>query len=316
MQYDVITIGSATRDVFLKDGFKAKGGKLCFDLGSKNEVSDIHFATGGGGTNSAATFANLGFKVACVSRIGNDRGGKAVLDDLKDLNIDSEFVREVDGSQTAYSVIISTDEGRVVLVHRGASQEFEAADIPLEKLKAKWFYISSLAGNLELLKNIFDYAVEKDIRIAWNPGSKELKSGLTDLKPLLSKVGVLLVNLEEAQLLTGKEKSKEIFEKLIESTNGIIVVTNGMKGVNVCSNKTCFSAPSLGDPAIERTGAGDSFGSGFVSGLIDNNDIEYATQLASANANSVVQEIGAKNGLLRKNMLDSFEKVKVEDFNL
>jgi len=39
--YDVITIGSATRDVFLKNGFKAKADKLCFEIGSKNEVENI-----------------------------------------------------------------------------------------------------------------------------------------------------------------------------------------------------------------------------------------------------------------------------------
>jgi len=251
-----------------------------------------------------------------VSRIGDDRGGHAVLDDLKDLNIDTEFINNVKDSQTAYSVIISADQGRVVLVHRGASQEFEDVDVPLTKMDSKWFYVTSLAGNIDLLNNIFDYANEKEIRIAWNPGGKELKTGLNSLKPLLSKVGVLLVNLEEAELLTGKKKSEEVFEKLIELTNGIIVVTDGMKGVKVCSNKTCYSAPALGDLAIERTGAGDAFGSGFVSGLMKDNDIEYAIQLASANANSVVQEIGAKNGLFKKNELDNFKKVKVESYNL
>jgi sugar/nucleoside kinase (ribokinase family) len=67
----------------------------------------------------------------------------------------------------------------------------------------------------------------------------------------------------------------------------------------------------LGGEGIERTGAGDAFGSGFVSGMILENDIEYAIQLGSANATSVIQEIGAKNGLLQKDDLDGIEKAEV-----
>jgi len=61
---------------------------------------------------------------------------------------------------------------------------------------------------------------------------------------------------------------------------------------------------------VDRTGAGDSFGSGFVSGLIRfEGDIENAIQLGIANANSCLQEQGAKNGLLEKK--DKFKKVKI-----
>ena len=316
MNYDVITIGSATRDVFLQGNFGFVKRKLCFELGSKNEVDSIFFSTGGGGTNSAATFSSLGFKVACVSEVGNDSGGQAVLKDLDKLNIDNKFVNMLENFCTAYSVIISTKEGRAIFVYRGVSQEFVLKDVSLNELGAKWFYITSLGGNLKLLNDLFAFAGKSEIRLAWNPGSKELKLGISKLKSLLLNAGVLILNLEEAQILTNRKKIKEIFEILINLTNGIVVVTQGNKGVKVCSNKTCYSASALGGKAIERTGAGDAFGSGFVTGLILKNDVEYAIQLGMANASSVVSEIGAKNGLLKKNDLDEFEKVKVENFKL
>ncbi len=314
MRYDVITIGSATRDVFWKGGFKPVKDRLCFELGSKTEIEDLYFSTGGGGTNTAATFANLGFRVACLSKIGEDPGGQAVLDDLKELNVDSKFIKKTSDFHTAYSTVLSTELDRAILVYRGASQEMESKDIDFDQLEAKWFYISSVGGNLELLNSFFNYAVKKNIRLAWNPGHKELKLGMGDLKSLLSNVGVLILNLEEAKKLTGEGKISDIFGSLIKLTNGIVVVTNGMKGVDVCSNKSCFRASALGNEAVERAGAGDAFGSAFVAGLILKNDIEYAIQLATANASSVVSEIGAKNGLLRKDSLGKFEKVKVDSF--
>lgn len=314
--FDVITIGSATRDVFLKGKFPATTDKLSFDLGSKNEVDDIFFFTGGGATNAAVTFSNLGLNVACISRIGNDPGGKAVLEDLKKFGISQQFIVKTIDSYTAYSIIISTENGRVALVHRGTSENFKQSNIPCNRINSKWFYVTSLSGNTKVLKTIFDCAEGKKIRVAWNPGSGEIKLGLGSLKSFLAKVGVLILNLDEAKELTGLKKTKEIFEKLDSLTDGIVVITNGMKGVEVCSSKTCYRANAMGGKAVESTGAGDAFGSGFVSGLIFKNEINYAIQLATANASSVVAKIGAKNGLMTKSGLNKFDKVKVENYLL
>ena len=60
---------------------------------------------------------------------------------------------------------------------------------------------------------------------------------------------------------------------------------------------------------VETTGAGDAFASSFLSGLIKKNDIKFALQLASANAESVISHHGAKNKLLTsKEALASMRK--------
>ncbi len=68
--YDIVVFGSATRDLFVKSKeFKTLKNKkfitgqgLCFNLGSKIKIDELFFATGGGGTNAATTFANQGLK--------------------------------------------------------------------------------------------------------------------------------------------------------------------------------------------------------------------------------------------------------------
>jgi len=49
---------------------------------------------------------------------------------------------------------------------------------------------------------------------------------------------------------------------------------------------------------VDRTGAGDAFGSGFVSALIKGASLDEALQLGSANATGVLGEWGANEGLL------------------
>ena len=91
--YDIITIGAATRDVFLvsnafvaiKSKKFATGAGECVALGSKIEVSNLVLTTGGGATNAAATFGSLGFRTAAICRVGDDSPGKDVVEDLSRL---------------------------------------------------------------------------------------------------------------------------------------------------------------------------------------------------------------------------------------
>ena len=71
-KYDIITFGSATQDIYVKSkkffpvtkkSFTAGKG-ICLASGSKIEVEDILLSSGGGGTNTAATFAKQGLKTA------------------------------------------------------------------------------------------------------------------------------------------------------------------------------------------------------------------------------------------------------------
>ena len=321
--YNVITIGSATRDVFLMSSnfrdFKerefAAGKAFCFGVGDKVEVDNIFFATGGGGTNSAATFAQLGLKCACISKIGHDPGGQASLEDLKKLKIDARYIVKSSQDYTAYSVIVSSRAGRTILVHRGASKKIQAKDIPWGKLsQVEWLYITSLGGDITLLKLLINTAKRQGVKIAFNPGSGELKHGLTKLKPIISGLDVLLLNEEEATSLL-KVKSgniRQLMDKLSKvMKTDVAVVTRGNRGVAVVAGDQIYQAGILKGKVVERSGAGDAFGSGFVTGLIKRDSVEYAIQLGSANASAVIKYLGAKNGLLTKKQLLKIRKVKV-----
>ena len=68
------------------------------------------------------------------------------------------------------------------------------------------------------------------------------------------------------------------------------------------------AAPKI--EVADRTGAGDSFASGFVSEYMRSEDIIASIQLGIANANGCLSKLGAKNGLLEKGQ--NFEKVNVQ----
>lgn len=305
--YDIITIGAATRDVFLvsdkfialKSRKFATGTGECVTLGSKIEIDRLVLTTGGGATNAAATFGSLGFRTATICRVGDDSPGKDVALDLSRFGVSTHLVRQIKGGETAYSTILTMKDGeRTALVYRGTSANFVARDIPPSAISnTKWIYLTSLGGNLALAKKIIMLAHKADVNVAWNPGKKELENGLKSFAPLLPMIDVLNMNLEEATLLTGKKKLVDIFA-LLHNDGLVRLVTDGTNGATVYRDGWMARATTTGVKSVSRTGAGDAFGSGFVAGLIKTNDLNEALRVGMINAESVITKYGAKEGIL------------------
>ena len=106
-------------------------------------------------------------------------------------------------------------------------------------------------------------------------------------------------------------KEKEVFKVFDELVPGIAVMTKGTEGVSVSDGRYIYTAGIPKSGYVDRTGAGDAFASGFVAAIINDADIKEAIQFGTANATAVVQQIGAKNGLLAKGEWGEWEKVKV-----
>ncbi|MDD5043727.1 MAG: carbohydrate kinase family protein [Patescibacteria group bacterium] len=320
---DIITIGSATRDVFLenvpftieKSKKSPTGYFASLPLGSKIEIKKMLFETGGGGTNTAVTFSRLGLNTATVAAVGDDPGGKEIVARLKKEGINTNFITINKGSLTGYSVILLTPKGqRTILVHRGASGLMNDEIIPWKKLRAKWLYISSLGGNVELLKKLVNYARRNEIKIAVNPGALELKAGFRKLRPILNKAEILLLNREEAAGLSGQrlENLPAILNFFKAKFEPITIITDGARDAFVIDSPHTYRTRPLDVKIVNTTGAGDAFGSAFTAGIILKNDIGYALRLAIFNSTSVITAMGAKKGLLAKRPTAAeLNKVKV-----
>ena len=334
--YDIITFGSAAQDIHVKSKlFKimkdekdfATGAGICLALGSKIDVEDIVFLSGGGGTNTAATCAKQGFRTAFCGAIGADISGLEIVRELKHLRIDTRFVLKKKEKHTNQSIIISnTGEDRTILVYRGASDVLSTKDIPWKKIKkTKWIYLAPLAGSLldspksadeggcTPFEDIVNFAHENKIKIAVNPSKQQLSLPEEKLKSIFKKVDILFLNQEEASFLTkiAFEEENEIFKKIDEICPGVAVMTKGGEGVVVSNGKYLYSAlPDSERKIVDTTGAGDSFASGFLSDYMRyNGDIEKAIQLGLANSEANLAKVGAKTGLLEKD--SKFVRAKV-----
>lgn len=336
--FDALTIGTATRDVFLRSrlfktvrdpkhlqklGFKT-GEAECLPLGAKVDVEELIQAVGGGATNAAVTFARYGLKTASVIKIGKDANGRAVLDDLKEEGVNVFPVMHKDAG-TAYSAILLSPEGeRTILHYRGVADDVKPNEIDFSKLRSRVLYVAPGKLSFAVIAEAIKTVGGKAEVVAMNPSKHYLDMGIKKLTPLFRALNVVQVNREEAAYLTGSKYNdeKRIFKKFDEIVPGIAVMTDGAKGVLVSDGKRIYSAGVFKGKVLDRTGSGDAFGSAFVAALArykrtdgkwSDAAIREAILAGTANATSVVESIGAQAGILRKSDFASprFKELKI-----
>lgn len=304
----ILSIGAATQDVFLDNSpeFRlismAKDQDVVeFDLGSKIDVQNIEISSGGGATNAATTFARQGLESSFMGVVGMDSSGEQVSKMLDEESIDTSRVEFSNRYNTDYSAIILAPNGeRTILTYRGASEHIYADNFELKYGEFDWIYLSNLAGRFDVISKIIQESVKKGAKIAWNPGKKELLEA-EKVRTLLRDIEILIVNKEEASLIFEGISAEELIRNGSKFVP-VMILTDGPDGVWAISGNKMIRAGMYEDvPSIDRTGAGDAFGSGFVSQWAQGANLQQSILFASANSTSVIQHLGAKKGILYKN---------------
>jgi len=302
--YDIITTGSALVDIFVDTGLKeVKSSKrrklIAYPAGAKIAVNDLRFSIGGGGTNTGVAFSRLGLKTAYLGKLGNDHSAEKILGLLKKEKVN--FIGKQEECISGHSVVLdSFEHHRTILTFKGPSDRLKISDIDLNKLKTKWIYFASaMDETFKTQEKLADFAKKKDIKIAFNPSEYEVKQGARYLKKILTKTDVLILNRDEAGILTKKQDIKKILFGLIRLGPEIVCVTDGTNMIYAYDGVEIFTLKPHKIKLAETTGAGDAFASGFIAGLVKGKDIPFAMKLGLANSESVIQHYGAKNRLLK-----------------
>ncbi len=308
----IVSLGSALQDIYLIDHDDFVGGVIpgeakeekeifkSLEIGTKADIDRVLFETGGGGTNSAVTFARHGHEATFIGNIGRDSAGEAILACLDEEEIDSSYVYFAPHKKTGCSVILlDTKSGeRTILTHRGASAKFDNLDPKdLEEIKPDFMYITSLRGDMKTLEKFLKKAKELGTKVMWNPGKLEIKES-KKLLSLLKYVEILIVNKKEAGEIVGGTNLQELLEKL-KGYCPVVIITDGGMGAIATDGKEVIRAGLYEDCAVkDTTGAGDSFGSGFLAAYASGKSFENSLIFAAANSTSVVGKLGAKPGIL------------------
>jgi len=323
--FDIITVGSATIDIFVKvkkrdeeikvdETSKDHHLDVAFHIGEKLLIDELYSYSGGGGTNSAVAFARLGFKTGWLGKLGNDHQRHGIEHELKREKV-KILCKPANGNSGLSVILIGLKHDRTVLAYKGVNDQLEWKDAG-KGLNTKCFYFSSLTGkSFKTLEKLALYAKKKGIMYAFNPSHYLACMGLNRLKKIVVGCNILVLNKEEAQELLKECMPIDQMMKKIQKEVGIVVITDGKNGAYAYDGEAAYYVKPKMKRIIESTGAGDAFASGFVAGIIKSRNIEFAMKLAQVEAESVLKDVGAKNFLVRwREAVKQAKKIKVEKY--
>ena len=321
-EYDFIAIGDTVTDAFIKlkeasvhCDINSEKCVICMRFGDKIPYEDVFVVPAvGNSANASVSARRLGLKSALVSNLGDDYFGKECLDVLRAEKIGTDFIKIHQGRKTNYHYVLWYDADRTILV-KHEEYPYEMPDIG----NPRWVYLSSLGGNsAHFHKVIEEYLVaHPEIKLAFQPGTYQMKFGKEKLAGLYRRTEAFFCNKEEAQRILSTQESdpKKLMQMLAELGPRIVALTDGVNGAYAYDVSTSLTTggqawfiPLYPDPQppLQRTGAGDAFSSTFTVALALGKSVEEALRWGPINSMSVVQGIGARQGLLAMSELQKY----------
>ena len=313
---DFLAIGDITTDAFItiKDAsvnceINRDTCMLCVRFGDKVPYESVDIVTAVGNSPNAAVSAHrLGLHAALASNLGDDQNGKDCVAALTSEGLDTTYVTVHPGKETNYHYVLRYDDERTILVkHHEYPYQLPSFETP-----PRWMYLSSLGENsLAYHHEIARFVTEHpETKLAFQPGTFQIKLGLTGLADMYKITELFFCNKQEANILLGTHTDdiSELLKGLHEHGPKIVVITDGPKGAHTYDGNEIWFMPMYPDPKppVDRTGAGDSFSSTFTSALALGLDIPTALAWGPINSMSVVQYIGAQKGLLTRAQVEKY----------
>lgn len=256
---------------------------------------------GGSAANFAVWAARLGMQSAISGRVGADFVGDAAIADFAIEGVRPLLARDPIIPTGTVVVRSRRGSGREMICDRKANAAFSAADLPMDEIrKAEWVHISGYTaiepGPRAAVKAAIEAASAGGSFISVDPGSCSLigNMGVERFMDAVRGASLIMPNLEEAELLTGKEDAQGMLASLLGSFP-YVVIKLGAEGAAYANRKgECGRKAAFPADAIDVNGAGDSFAAAFAAEYLSGADIGRASEAGCALAALVVEASGAR----------------------
>jgi sugar/nucleoside kinase (ribokinase family) len=264
-------------------------------------------SVGGCAANTAVDLRRLNRSVAIMGKVGMDRFGDFVIDELGNHGIETSHVMRSQNLPTSSTVIVNVQgQDRRYLHCIGANAEFRLADVDFSWVgQCRVLYVGGYLATPGIaasdLSKLFKAAKERSVTTVLDvviPAGVSVSP--SQLAPVLLHTDYFLPNEDEGRVLTGERDVAEQAKCLARLNPACtVVITRGKYGsLAKCGNVLIDTAPFPVD-AMDESGAGDAFSAGFITGLLENWPLEYTLCFASAVGASCTRALGCHDGVSR-----------------
>ena len=246
---------------------------------------------GGKGLNQSIALARSGARVYHAGVVGED--GEQLIRVLQDNNIDTTFVKMVEGPSGHAIIQREADGQNCIFLFAGANRKItdEQIDEVIAEFAGGDYLI--LQNEINGIDRIMKRAKERGMKIVLNPSPLDEKV----LAAPLELVDILMLNEVEAEVLCGMSKPDDIMQALGDKfPNADIVLTLGKDGVWYrCAKSHELLINGIYEvTVVDTTAAGDTFTGFFISCISAGTSAKEALEIASKASNLAVSKKGAE----------------------
>ena len=303
---DVAIIGNLVVDILVRcvDEFPAPG--------TLATVETITFHSGGNASNVSIMLSRLGVKSSVYGKIGKDKMGDILIEQFEKNAVDCSNLSISPDTPTSSTIVLSRADGERSFLHAsGTNAVYCPKEIDVESLGnakivhyASSFVMPSLDGEpiATILQQVRAVGAITTLDTVWDSSARWLSL----LEPVLPHIDYILPSLIEAQCLFPMLNSpSELAKRLLEYGAKAVVIKMGEHGCYAQEagevGRQYMVIPTL---VKDTLGAGDSFISGFLTGLLRDWSFDNCVRFGLAAASCCVSELGATTGV------ESFEQVE------
>ena len=280
---DVVCLGQFTADVVVTPVERLpEKGKAIF-------VDNISLHNGGCACNTAVALAKLGINTTVMGKVGCDAFGDFLIKVMNEAGLEtSAMVRDDSVTTSTTTVLVSPDGERSFLHYYGGNAKMSEEDVDYEIVKtakilhvAATFLVPGLDGEpmARVLRQARELGVTTSLDTAWDAEGRWMEL----VEPCLSHIDIFVPNLEEAQMLTGKNQAPEIAQMFLDYGISTVVIKLGADGCYARTANNEFTVPAFKvEKLVDTLAAGDSFVAGFLAGIVNGWNLEKTCKFANA----------------------------------
>lgn len=271
-------------------------GTMAFDA-IETPFGKVDKIIGGSGVYVAYAAANFTAPIQQISIIGYDFP-QSELDELTKRGVQLEGVEIVADKKSffwsgKYHLDMNTRD--TLVTDLNVLADFNPK-VPESYQGAEYVMLGNVSPNIQL--DIINQLRVKPKLIVLDTMNFWMEIALEDLKAVLKKVDVLMVNDSEARQLSGEVSLVKAAKKIMEMGPAYLIIKKGEHGALLFHKQQVFFAPALPlEEVFDPTGAGDTFAGGFIGHIAKTNDISFenmktAIIVGSALASFCVEKFG------------------------
>ena len=311
---DVIGFGALNVDKLYKVGHIA-------EIDGESFIKGEEESPGGSAANTIIGLSKLGCSTSYIGKIADDDEGDLLEYNLMINDVYLTNLIYADSGNSGKVLGFVSDAGdRALYVDPGVNDDISIDEInPLNVNACKILHYTSFVGDsFNAQKELLPLLADK-IVLSFDPGMLYAKKGVGELKEILERTDILLINEAELKILFEdyyKEKlnlsgddSLSFRDLAVYVRNdGIdtVVVKRGSIGAYAINNKDEeVKIPAFECDAVDTTAAGDSFNAGFLYSYLKGYDLAKSCTIANWVASKSVQAIGI-SGLPNLEELEEF----------